>query len=114
MTRDLLFSVTMADCDLQTFHAGGKGGQNQNKTSSGVRIIHRASGAVGEARDQRSQWQNKRSAFRRMTETGKFRAWLNREIVLNGRDPEAEVRREMQPQNLLVEGRAGGKWQVIG
>lgn len=35
MSRQLLFSVTRDDCDWQTFRAGGKGGQNQNKVSSG-------------------------------------------------------------------------------
>jgi len=60
--RELMFSVTLTDCDVQTFRAGGKGGQNQNKRETGVRIIHRASGARGEARDERSQLQNKRLA----------------------------------------------------
>lgn len=68
-----MFSVTLKDCDVQTFRAGGKGGQNQNKRDSGVRIIHRDSGARGEARDQRSQLQNKRAAFRRMTQTPEFK-----------------------------------------
>lgn len=71
--RTLLFSVTLADCDVQTFRAGGKGGQNQNKRDTGVRIIHRVSGARGEARDERSQLQNKRNAFKRMTEHPLFR-----------------------------------------
>lgn len=71
--RTLLFSVTLADCDVQTFRAGGKGGQNQNKRDTGVRIIHRASGARGEARDERSQLQNKRAAFKRMTGHPLFR-----------------------------------------
>ena len=56
--RELLFRVTMKDCDRQTFRAGGKGGQNQNKRDTGVRIIHRASGAVGESREHRTQGQN--------------------------------------------------------
>lgn len=72
--RELWFSVTLKDCTVQTFRAGGKGGQNQNKRDSGVRIIHRDSGARGEARDQRSQLQNKRAAFRRMIETSEFKA----------------------------------------
>ena len=46
--RELLFSVTRDDFTIQTFRAGGKGGQKQNKTDSGVRCIHNASGAVGE------------------------------------------------------------------
>jgi protein subunit release factor B len=106
--------VTLADCDVQTFRSGGKGGQNQNKRETGVRVIHRASGAVGESREERSQLQNKKTAFRRMAETGKFRAWVNREVWEHGRDVEAEVRRAMQPHNLLIEARTADGWQVIG
>lgn len=58
MGRQLVFSVTARDCVRQTFRSGGKGGQNQNKRDTGVRFIHRPSGAVGEARDERSQHQN--------------------------------------------------------
>jgi protein subunit release factor B len=37
--RKLVFSVTSKDLNIQTFRSGGKGGQNQNKVNSGVRII---------------------------------------------------------------------------
>jgi hypothetical protein len=69
---------------------------------------------VGVSREERSQLLNKRKAFRRMAESGKFRAWLNRKVWENGRDMEAEVRRSMQPHLLLIEGRAESGWQVIG
>lgn len=29
-------SITINDCDVQTFRAGGKGGQNQNKRDTGL------------------------------------------------------------------------------
>jgi protein subunit release factor B len=79
LARELAFTVTLNDCDVQTFRAGGPGGQKQNKTDSGVRIIHRASGARGESREERSQLQNKKAAFRRMAETPTFRAWVRRQ-----------------------------------
>lgn len=68
-----MFSVTVKDCEVQTFRCGGKGGQNQNKRDTGVRIIHHPSGARGEARDERSQLQNKRLAFKRMADHPLFR-----------------------------------------
>lgn len=43
--------------------------------SSCVRIVHRESGAVGEARDERSQAQNKKLALRRLAESPKFIRW---------------------------------------
>jgi len=70
--RTRILSVTIADCEVQTFRAGGSGGQNQNKRDTGVRIIHRASGARGEARDERSQLQNKRLAWKRMAASPQF------------------------------------------
>jgi len=70
--RRRILSVTVHDCEVQHFRAGGKGGQNQNKRDTGTRIIHHPSGARGEARDERSQLQNKRLAFRRMVESPAF------------------------------------------
>ena len=76
MNRELLFSVTKDDFDFQTFRSGGKGGQHQNKKDTGVRIIHRESGAVGESREERSQTQNKKNAFNRLVQSKKFQDWL--------------------------------------
>ena len=78
--KELILRVTLDDCEFQTFHAGGKGGQNQNTRDTGVRIIHRASGARGESREQRTQGQNKKLAFRRMAESVVFKQWLARTI----------------------------------
>lgn len=108
-TKEKVLSVTLADCQVDTFRAGGKGGQNQNKRETGVRVTHKASGAIGEARDERSQLQNKRLAFRRMVASPKFQAWLRRAL---GRDAlaRAEVERAMWPVNLRTEVREDGKW----
>lgn len=74
--RKHVFSVTGKDLRIDTFRSGGKGGQNQNKVNSGVRITHDASGAVGESREHRDQLQNKKAAFVRMTETKEFQSWI--------------------------------------
>ena len=87
--RELVLRVTIKDCDVQTFCAGGPGGQKQNASETGVRIIHRASGAVGESREHRTQWQNKKAAFRRMGETPVFKQWVAR---IAGRDDIPEPR----------------------
>lgn len=79
MSRTLLFSVKLKDCEVQTFRSGGSGGQNQNKRDTGVRIIHHPSGARGESREERSQLQNKKTAFGRMAEHPLFRAWVARQ-----------------------------------
>lgn len=81
MGRELLFSVTKKDFRVDTFRAGGPGGQKQNKTSSGVRITHLESGAVGESRDDRSQARNKKKAFLRLVESPRFQAWHKKKVA---------------------------------
>lgn len=76
--RELVETITIKDCVVQTFRAGGKGGSNQNKRDTGVRVIHPPSGAVGECREERKQLQNKRKAFLRMAKSRAFQAWIRR------------------------------------
>lgn len=112
--RRPLFSVTIADCLIQTFRAGGKGGQNQNKTESGVRIIHPPSGARGESREFRSQLENKRAAFRRMGSTAEFQKWARSKAAkVSGsyRTLEERVEEAMAPENLKVEAQTAEGWE---
>ena len=113
--RQKLFTVSIKDCEVQVFRSGGKGGQNQNKVNSGVRIIHHNSGARGECRETRSQVQNKQIAFRRMCESDAFRKWhrVTCARLLGHETVEQRVDRMMMPQNLLVEGVGpSGEWVV--
>ena len=106
-------SVTIDDCEVQTFRAGGKGGQHQNKTSSGVRIIHHPSGARGESREDRSQLENKRKAFRRMAESLLFQSWLTGRLA-SGPSAEEWAADQVRPELLKVEHRRSGKWVPEG
>lgn len=103
--KEKLFSVTINDCEVQTFCSGGPGGQHQNKTASGVRIIHRASGATGECRETRSQLINKQRAFVNMVNSDKFKKWHRLECARRMGQPSIseQVRREFKPRNLKVE-----------
>lgn len=56
-------AALLAECDVETFRAGGPGGQHQNKTESAVRLTHRPSGLVVTARASRSQHMNRRAAL---------------------------------------------------
>ena len=58
----------LAECDVDTFRAGGPGGQHQNTTDSAVRLRHRPTGIVVVCRSQRSQHQNRTTCLRRLRE----------------------------------------------
>lgn len=110
--KELLFSVTKKDLDVQTFKSGGAGGQHQNKTDSGVRIRHKESGAVGESREQKSQYQNKRIALKRLTENKKFKLWLNRKAIeiIDKKTLDQRVKEMMSENNIKMEIQENGKW----
>lgn len=110
--RTPIFSVTIKDCEIQTFRSGGKGGQNQNKTESGVRIIHPPSGARGESREFRSQLENKRAAFNRMGATPEFQKWARATAAkMRGvKSIEERVEEAMAPENLKVEAQTAEGW----
>ena len=112
MKKELLHSITKKDLKIQTFRSGGPGGQNQNKRDSGVRIIHPASGAVGEARDQKSQLQNKRNALKRMIEHPKFKLWNTRVCheIISGESLDEKVDKLMDDKNIKAEKKENGRW----
>jgi peptide chain release factor 2 len=61
---DIEIVIREEDLEVQTFASGGPGGQHQNKTQSGVRLIHKPTGIRAESRTARSQHQNKENALR--------------------------------------------------
>ncbi|MBU8921734.1 MAG: hypothetical protein KOO63_07940 [Bacteroidales bacterium] len=73
MAKRSILKARKKDFRIDTFRAGGKGGQHQNKTDSGVRITHTETGLSAECREHRSQKQNKTAAFLKLVD--KLVAW---------------------------------------
>lgn len=96
--------VKESDLIMQTFSSGGPGGQHQNKTQSGVRLIHKPTGLRGESRTERSQHKNYDNALKLL----KSRLYAVEEAKLVGEreqryDAKGEVAFGSQIRNYVMQ-----------
>lgn len=110
--RTPLFSVTANDCEFSYTRGSGKGGQKRNKTSTAVHCKHPASGAYAYSDKTRSQHDNKRDAFSKMSKTPEFKSWLKLEVSRRtGEDAIIQEKVEYELlHNTKIEVKHNGKW----
>lgn len=85
LNDDTQIVIKPEDCEYQTFRSGGPGGQYQNTTESGIRIIHKPTGLIAESRQERSQAQNKETCLK----------------VLRGKLAELELEKQQEEINKI-------------
>ncbi len=101
-------NVTKVDLRVDYTKGSGAGGQKRNKTESAVRITHIPTGMTGYSEDQRSQTQNKKTAFRRLAE--KLVPLMKREIVRERYAAgHVRIRTYHEPDQRVTDKRASGK-----
>ena len=103
--RKLVQTWTKKDFKVDTFRCGGKGGQHQNKTDTGVRITHIESGLSAECRETRSQDTNKKIAFRKLADLMRHHYFP---VVQKERAPVTErIRTYHEPRGVVKDHRTG-------
>jgi peptide chain release factor 1 len=113
MSRELLFSLTKKDFDVQWYSGTGAGGQHRNKHQNCCRIIHKETGVKSTGQSNRDRIANQKEAFQNLIKHPKFKLWFNLKVMeaLSEETVEEKVHKQMEPENLMIEVKdERGRW----
>lgn len=113
--------ISPKDIEIHFTHSSSQGGQNVQKVSTAVRIVHKPSGIITSCQTQRFQEQNRKIALEMLRsklyqlEEDKRQLELNQARSAVGRAMRAEkVRTYNFPQNRVTDHRIGKSWKALG
>ena len=113
--RELLFSVTKDDLEVDWFSGTGCGGQYRNKHQNCCRIRHKDSGAIATGQSQRDRPSNLKEAMENLVKTPAFQSWVKvKTSEVTGEKAEIEAKVEEAMRHLKFEVKdENGKWKEV-